>query len=107
MHAESEKAWAGREEARTAVHGTLAAGSAFCAWRMAYRNFREVMQAAEDRYLKVYTCELEAFTLAGDVRDWYGHLKDGWKLQGRKVGSAQYIRDEDGKLLRNFEEIRA
>ena len=32
------------------------------------------MQAAEDRYLEVYTCELEEFTLAGDVRGWYGHL---------------------------------
>ncbi|CAM9660860.1 unnamed protein product, partial [Ascophyllum nodosum] len=29
------------------------------------------------------------------------------KLQGKKVGSAQYIRDEDGKLLRKLEEIRA
>ena len=28
-------------------------------------------------------------------------------MQGKKVGSAQYIRDEDGKLLRKLEEIRA
>ena len=28
-------------------------------------------------------------------------------MQGKKVGSTQYIRDEDEKLLRKFEEIRA
>ena len=55
----------------------------------------------------MYTCELEEFTLAGDMRGWYGHLKGGWKLQGKKVGSAQHIKDEDGKLLRKLEKIRA
>ena len=65
------------------------------------------MQAAEDWYLEVYACELKEFALSGDMRGWYGHLKGGWKLQGKKVGSAQYITDEDGKLLRKLEEIRA
>ena len=51
---------------------------------------------ADGRYLEVYVCELEEFTLAGDcMRGWYGYLKGGWKLQGKKVGSAQYTRDED------------
>ena len=68
---------------------------------------REIMQPAEDRYLEVYAWELEEFTLAGDMRGWYGHLKGGRKLQGKKVGSAQYIRDDDGKLVRKLEEIRA
>ena len=73
----------------------------------ACRNLRETMQAAEDRYLEVHACELEEFIVAGDLRGWYGHLKGGWKLQGKKLGSAQYIRDEDGKLLRKLDEIRA
>ena len=55
----------------------------------------------------MYACELEEFTLTRDMRGWYGHLKGGWKLQGKKVGIAQYIRDEDGKLLQKIEEIRA
>ena len=107
MHDECEEAWTEREEARKAVHGTLAGGSAFRALRKACRKFRAIMQAADDRYLEVYACKLEEFTLAGDIRGWYGHLKGGWKLQGKKVGSAQYIRDEDGKLLRKLEEVRA
>ena len=41
------------------------------------------------------------------LRGWYGHLKGGWKLQGKKLGNAQYIRDENGKLLRKLDEIRA
>ena len=87
------------------VRGALAGGSSFRALRKAYRKLGEIMQATEYRYLKVYACELEEFTKAGDIRGWYGHLTGGWRLQG-KVGSAQYIRDEDGKLLRKPEEIR-
>ena len=43
----------------------------------------------------------------GDIRGWYGHLKGGWKSQGKKLRGAQYIRDENGKLLRKPDEIRA
>ena len=89
------------------MHGTLAGGSAFRALRKACRKLRETMQAAEGRFLEVYNCELEEFIVAGDVRGWYGHLKGGWKLQGNELGSAQYIRDENGKLQQRLEEIRA
>ena len=107
MHDEFEEVWTEREEARKAVHGTLAGDSAFRALQKACRELRETMQAADDRYLEVYACELEEFIVAGDVRGWYGHLKGGWKLQGKKLGSAQLIRDENGKLLRKLDEIRA
>ena len=107
MHDEFEEAWTEREEARRAVHGTLAGGSAFRALRKACKKLREIIQAAEDRYLKVFACELEEFIVAGNLRGWHGHLKEGWKLQSEKLRSAQYIRDENGKLLRKFDEIRA
>ena len=107
MHDEFEEAWTEREEARKAVHGTLAGGSAFRALRTACKKLRDVIQAAEDRYLEVFACELEEFIAAGDLRGWYGHLKGGWKLQGKKLRGAQYIRDENGKLLRKPDEIRA
>ena len=107
MHDEFEEAWTEKEEARKAVHSTLVGGSAFCALRKACRKLRETIQAAVDRYLEVYACELEEFIVAGDLRGWYGHLKGGWKLQDKKLGSAQYIRDENGKLLRKLDEIRA
>ena len=107
MHDELEEAWTERKEAREALYGTLAGGSAFRALRKACRKLREIMQVTEDRYLEVYACELEEFIVAGDVRGWYGHLKGGWELQGKKLGSAQYIRDENGKFLRKLDEIRA
>ena len=106
MHDEFEEAWTEREEARKAVHGTLTGGSAFRALRTACKKLREVIQAAEDRYFEVFACELEEFIVAGDLRGWYGHLKRGWKLQGKKLRGAQYIRDENGKLLRKLDEIR-
>ena len=100
MHDDFEEAWTEREEARKAVHGTLAGGSAFRALQKACKKLRALIQAAEDRYLEVFACELEEFIVAGDLRGWYGHLEGGWKLQGNKLKSAQYIRDENGKLLR-------
>ena len=96
MHDEFEEAWTDREEARKALNGTLAGGSAFRALRKACRKHRETIQAADDRYLEGYACELEKLIAAGDLRGWYGRLKGGWKLQGKKIGSAQYIRDENG-----------
>ena len=80
MHTEFEEAWAERDEAWKAVHGTLVGGSAFRGLRKACGNLREIMQAAEDRFLEVYACALEEFTLARGVRGLYGHLKGGWKL---------------------------
>ena len=54
MRAEFEDAWTEIEEARTAMRGVLTGGSALRALRKACRNLREVMQAAEDRYLKAF-----------------------------------------------------
>ena len=84
IHDEFEEAWAEREEARKAVHGPLAGGSAF---RVAegMQKLREIVQAAEGRYLEMFACELEEFIVAGDLRGWYGHLKGGWKLQSDKL----------------------
>ena len=42
MHDEFEEAWTEREEARKAVHGTLAGGSAFRALRKACRKLRRL-----------------------------------------------------------------
>ena len=57
------------------MHGTLAGGCAFRASQKASKNLREIIQAAEDRYLEVFACELEEFIVVGDLRGWYGHLK--------------------------------
>ena len=107
MHDGFEEAWTEREEARKAVHGTLAGGFASRALRKACKKLREVIQAAEDRDLEVFACELEEFIAAGDLRGWYGHLRRGWKLRGTELRGTQYIRDENGKLLRKLDEIRA
>ena len=88
MRAEFEECRTEREETRTVVHGALAGGSAFRAFRKANRKLREIIQAAEYRYLEVYACELEEFTKARDTKGWYGYLQGGWRLQCKKVRSA-------------------
>ena len=57
------------------VRGALVGGSAFRALGKACRKFKEIMQAVEYRYQKVYACEPMEFTKAGDIKSWYGHLK--------------------------------
>ena len=59
------------------MRGALVGGSAFYAWWKAFRNLREVIQAAENRHLKMYACRLEKFTKAGGMRDWYKNPKGG------------------------------
>ena len=59
------------------VRGALADGSAFRALEKACRNFKEVMQAVEYRYQKVYAYEPMEFTKAGEIKSWYRHLKAG------------------------------
>ena len=71
MHAEFEESWTEREEARTAVLGAMAGGSAFRALQKACGKLREIMQTAQDRYLEVYACELEGFTKAGGMKGLY------------------------------------
>ena len=68
MHVEFEEAWKKRKKARTTVHGTLGGGSALRGLWKACRKLREVMQAAEDKYFKVYACKLEELTLAVDMK---------------------------------------
>ena len=68
MRAELEEFWMERGETRTVVRAASAGGPAFRTLRNARRRLSEVMQTAEDRYLEVYTGELEEFTKAGDMR---------------------------------------
>ena len=82
MHDEFEEAWTEREEARKAMHGTLAGGSAFRMLRNACKKLREIIQAAEDRYLEVFACELEDFIVPGDLRGWYGASQRRLEIAG-------------------------
>ena len=54
----------------------------------------------------MYAGKLEEFTKGGDMKGWYGNCKAGWRLQGKKVESAQHIRDEVRKLLRKLDKLR-
>ena len=49
----------------------MAGGSAFRTLRKACGKLRDVMQAAQNRYLEVYACAFEGTTKAGDMKCWY------------------------------------
>ena len=91
IRAEFDHAWMTREEARAAMRVGPKDGHAWKNLRKACRKSRDVIQAGMDSYLDVYARDLEGYIQAGDMRGWYGHLKGGWRLQGRKIESEQYI----------------
>lgn len=43
--------------------------------------------------------ESEEYTIIGDMRGGYRHLKGVWSLPGHEVESEQYVKDGDGNLL--------
>lgn len=47
--------------------------------------------------------KLEEYTLVRGMEGWHKHLKGGWGLPRRQIESQQYIRDEDGNILRDKE----
>ena len=99
---ELEQAWTERDRARSTVQLSSSRDQpARRSLRAACKRVKEVIQVGVDRYLDVYARELEEHTRAEDMRGWYRHLQGGWRLSGRPLNGAQYIRDdEDGTLLR-------
>ena len=99
---EFEQAWTERGRAALAVQLTSSRDKpAWRSLREACKRVKKMFQFGVDRYLDVYVRELEEHTRAGDMRGWYRHQKEVWRLSGRPLDGEPYIRDEDGILLRN------
>ena len=69
-------------------------------------KLREVIDAGLHSHFEEYLAELEACLERSDQRGLYKHLKRTVGLEGRKADGEQYIRDEDGTLLRDKGRIR-
>ena len=57
-------------------------------------------------YFESYLAEAERLLANKGQRGLYNHLKSTVGLEGTKAGSEQFIRDEDGTLLRDKVPIR-
>ena len=57
-------------------------------------------------YFEAYLAETEGLLANNDQRGFYTHLKSTVGLEGTKARSQQFIRDEDGTLLRDKVRMR-
>ena len=80
------------------------------------RNLRKYLKAggkrrkrvrveAVQRFFEEFVSQLEVRIKDGDQGGFYKHLK-GMDLEGRISCSVQYIKDEEGRLLRDMEHNR-
>ena len=67
---------------------------------------QDVIGASVNSHFNQFVTELERIIASGDQRGFYKHLKGAVGTEGMRVKEEQYMRDEDGILLRNKGEIR-
>ena len=60
-----------------------------------------------DSHFNQFVTESERIIESGYQRGFYKHLKGTVGMEGTRVKEEQYIRDEDGILLRNIGDVRS
>ena len=100
------QAWEEREAARNGMRGNPKDRAAWKTLRNSCAKLREVIGAGLYAHFEEYLAELERCLERNDQRGFYKHLKRTVGLEGRKAGGEQFIRDEDGTLLRDKGRIR-
>ena len=75
------------------------------ALRVACKGVRTAVDEGIHAHLEGYVTRLEAMCEDRDLRGLYNHLKKSVGLDGRQSGGQQYIKDENGVLLREKAEI--
>lgn len=99
-------AWSAREDARQHLRAHPRDSTAWKTLRTACANLREVVAVGVHAYFEEYLSETERLLADSDQRGFYKHLKGTVGLEGKKARSEQFIRDEDGTLLRDKVQIR-
>ena len=101
--AAAEEALAKRQEARRLMSNRTPA--TWKALRAACKGVRTAVDEGIHAHLEKYVTRLEAMYEDRDLRGLYKHLKKSVGLGGRQSRGQQYIKDENGVLLRDKAEI--
>ena len=99
-----EEALAKRREARRLMKSNRTPAT----WKSLRAACKGVSTAVDEgihAHLERYVMRLEAMYEDRDLRGLYKHLKKSVGLGGRQLGGQQYIKDENGVLLRDKAEI--
>ena len=99
-----EEALAKRREARRRMKSNRTPAT-WKALRAACKGVRTTVDESIHTHLERYVKRLEAMDEERDMRGLYKHLKKSVGLGGRQSGGQQYVKDENGVLLRDKGEI--
>ena len=99
-----EEVLAKRREARRLMKSNCTPAT-WKALRAACKGVRTAVDEGIHAHLERYGTRLEAMYEDRDLRGLYKHLKKSVGLGGRQSGGQQYIKDENGVLLRDKAEI--
>ena len=98
-------AWQQKEEARRHLRVEPHNSNLRKAVKMAGKNPRKVRKAAALSFFWNFVHKFETHAREGDQAGFYKHLKT-MNLEGKRVRSSAYVKNEDGVLLRDIEFIR-
>ena len=98
-------AWQQREEARKSLRESPNNDLLRNAVKKAGKNLEKVRKAAVLSFFWAHVRKLEERVRKGDQAGFYEHFKS-MNLGGKRDRSSQFIKGEDGNLLRDVEHIR-
>ena len=93
--------WTVSEDARQFLRAHPRDRIAWKALIYACANLQKVIAAGRRAYFEEYLAETERLVANNDQRRFYKHLKITVGLEATEARSEQFIRDEDGTLLRD------
>ena len=103
--AELHARWQGREDARKRVRSAPNNRGLRRALKATTKNLGRTRAEAVQRFFEDYVSQLEGHILEGDQFGFYKRLK-GIDVEGKRTFNSQYIKDEEGRLLRDNALIR-
>ena len=97
--------WQDREGARKRVRSAPNDRGLRRALKATTKQLKRTRAEAVQRFFEDYVSQLEGRIREGDQFDFYKHLK-GMDVEGKRTFNSQYIKDEEGRLLRDDALIR-
>ena len=103
--AELNARWQDREDVRKRVRSALNDGGLRQALRATIKQLKRTRAKAVQKFFEDYVSQHEDGIQEGDQFGFYKHIK-GMDVEGKRTFNLQYIKDEDGRLLRDNAFIR-
>ena len=105
VKAELHTRWLEREDARTRLRANPSDRNLRKALKTSTKQLKLARAEGVQRFFEEYVSQIEGRIREGDQFGFYKHLK-GMDVEEKRTFNSQYIRDEEGRLLRDIGLIR-